>query len=81
MEESRGVYKVLVGKPEGKRPLGRPMHYWEYNINADLQEMVGRGKGTLDIRHRDFAVEVVYTRHANLFSPFLLLPLPNPGPL
>ena len=40
----RGVHKVLVGKPEGKRPLGRPRRGWEYNIKMDLQE-VGRGCG------------------------------------
>jgi hypothetical protein len=39
MGESRGVYRVLVGKPEGKRPLGRPRHRWEDNINMDLQEV------------------------------------------
>ena len=42
MEEGRGVYKVLVGKPEGKRPLGRPRCRWEDNIKMDLEE-VGRG--------------------------------------
>ena len=42
MEEVRGVHKVLVGKPEGKRPLGRPRRRWEDNIKMDLQE-VGRG--------------------------------------
>jgi len=35
----RGVYRVLVGKPEGKRPLGRPRHRWEGNIKMDLQEV------------------------------------------
>ena len=44
MEEGRVVYKVLVGKPEGKRPLGRPRRRWEDNIKMDLQEM-GRGGG------------------------------------
>jgi hypothetical protein len=39
MEERRGVYRVLVGKPEGKRPLGRPRLSWEDNIKMDLQEM------------------------------------------
>jgi hypothetical protein len=38
MGERRGVYRVLVGKPEGKRPLGRPRRRWEDNIKADLQE-------------------------------------------
>ena len=44
MEEGRGVHKVLVGNPEGKRPLGRPRRRWEDNIKMDLKE-VGRGCG------------------------------------
>ena len=44
MGERRGVYTVLVGKPEEKRPLGRPRRRWEDNIKMDLQE-VGRGCG------------------------------------
>ena len=39
MGEERGVYRVLVGKPEGKRPLGRPWHRWVDNIRMDLQEV------------------------------------------
>jgi hypothetical protein len=39
MGEGRGVYWVLVGKPEGKRPLGRPGHRWEDNIKLDLREI------------------------------------------
>ena len=42
LEEGRGVHKVLVGKPEGKRPLVRPRLRWEDNIKMDLEE-VGRG--------------------------------------
>jgi hypothetical protein len=38
MGERRGVYRVLVGKPEGKRPLGRHRRGWEDNIKMDLQE-------------------------------------------
>jgi hypothetical protein len=45
MEEERGVYRVLVGKPEGKRPLGRPSRRWEDNIRMDLQEV---GFGGMD---------------------------------
>ena len=41
MGEGRGVYRVLVGRPEGKRPLGRPRHRWEDNIKMDLQEVGG----------------------------------------
>ena len=40
MGEWRGVYRVLVGKPEGKRPLRRPRHRWEDNIKMDLQEVM-----------------------------------------
>jgi transcription termination factor 2 len=39
MEGRRSVYGVLVGKPEGKRPLGKPMRRWEDNIKWDLQEV------------------------------------------
>ena len=44
MGEGRGVHRVLVGKPEGKRPLGRPRLRWEDNIKMDLEE-VGGGCG------------------------------------
>jgi hypothetical protein len=37
--ERRGIYRVLVGKPEGMRPLGRPRRRWEDNIKMDLQEV------------------------------------------
>jgi hypothetical protein len=40
MGEGRGVYRVLVGRPEGKRPLGRPRCRWEDNIKMDLREIV-----------------------------------------
>ena len=39
MGEGRGVYRVLVGKPEGKRPLGRPRRRWEDIVKMDLQEV------------------------------------------
>jgi len=45
MGEERGVYRVLVGKPEGKRPLGRPRRRWVDNIRLDLQEV---GCGYMD---------------------------------
>jgi len=43
MGEGRGVHRVLVGKPEGKRPLGRPRYRWEDNIKMDLWEVGGGG--------------------------------------
>jgi len=45
MGEERGLYKVLVGKPEGRRPLGRPRRRWMYNIRIYLQEV---GCGYMD---------------------------------
>jgi len=45
MGKRRGVYRVLVGKPKGKKPLGRPSHRWEDNIEMDLQKV---GCGDLD---------------------------------
>ena len=45
MGEGRGVHRVLMGKPEGKKPMGRPRRRWENNIKMDLQE-VGRVVGT-----------------------------------
>jgi len=39
MGEKRGIYRVLVGKPEGKRPLGRHRRRWEDNIKMDLQKV------------------------------------------
>ena len=40
MGEERGVYRVLLGKPEGRRPLGRPRRRWVDNIRMDLQEVL-----------------------------------------
>ena len=45
MSEERGMYRVLVGKPEGRRPLGRPRRRWVDNIRTDLQEV---GCGYMD---------------------------------
>ena len=45
MDEDRGAYRVLVGKPEGRRPLGRPRHRWVDNIRLDPQEV---GCGYMD---------------------------------
>jgi hypothetical protein len=52
--EKRDVYRALVGKPEGKRPLGRPRRRWEGNIKMDLQELECEGMGWVDIaQHKD----------------------------
>jgi hypothetical protein len=39
MGEERNAYKMLVGRPEGKRPVGNPRHRWENNIKVDLKEL------------------------------------------
>jgi hypothetical protein len=45
MEEKRGAYRILVGRPEGRRPLGRPRRRWEDNIKMGVQEV---GWGSMD---------------------------------
>jgi hypothetical protein len=63
MGEGRGVYRVLVGKPEGRRPLGRPRHRWEDNIKMDLQGVggswlrIGTGGGRLWVRYGTFGFQ------------------------
>ena len=49
MGERRGVYRVLVGKPEGKKLLGRPRRRWEDNIKMDLQEVGCEGVDWIDL--------------------------------
>jgi hypothetical protein len=67
MGEGRGVYRVLVGRPEGKRPLGRPRRRWENNIKMDLRELgigganwTGLAQG--EIRWRTFVNTVMNLR-------------------
>ena len=47
--EEEGVYIVLVGKPEGKRPLGRPRRRWEENIKMDLREVICRSTDWIEL--------------------------------
>ena len=49
MGEGRGVHRILVGKPERKRPMGRPRHRWEDNIKMDLQEVGGAGGDWMEL--------------------------------
>ena len=49
MGERRGVYTVLVGKPEGRRPLGRPRRGWDDNIKVDLQEVGCKGTDWIEL--------------------------------
>jgi hypothetical protein len=64
MGEGRGVYRVLVGRPEWKRPLRRPRRMWEYNIQLDLREIGIDGANWIRlaqdrIRWRDFVSTVM----------------------
>jgi hypothetical protein len=49
MGEGRGAYRILVGRPEGRRPLGRPRLTWEDNIKMDLQDVGWRGMDWIDM--------------------------------
>ena len=49
MGEGRGVYRVLVGRPEGKRQMGRPRHRWENNTRMNLQEVGFRDMDCIEL--------------------------------
>jgi hypothetical protein len=49
MGEKRNAYRILVGKPEGKKPLGRPRRRWENNIKMDLREIGWGGMDWIDL--------------------------------
>ena len=53
MGEKRGVYRVLVGKPEEERPFGRPRRRWESNIKIDLQEVGCEDMDWIELADRD----------------------------
>jgi hypothetical protein len=62
MGERRGAYRALVGKPECRRPLGRPRHRWENNIKMDLREVGCGGVDWIDLaQDRDRWRALVYT--------------------
>ena len=61
MGEGRDVYRVLVGKPEGNKPMGRPRHRWDDNIKMDLQEVGCEGMYWIDLtQDRDRWQALIY---------------------
>jgi len=76
MGERRGVYRVLVGKSEGKRPLWRPRRRWEDNIKMDLQEVGCGGMDWIELsqdtyRWRELVNAVMNIRYSIKCGEFL----------
>ena len=69
MGERRGVYRVLVGKPKGKRPFERPRHRWEDNIKADLQEVGCGGMDWIELAQDRYRWWALVNAVMNLWVP------------
>jgi hypothetical protein len=69
MGEKRGVYRVLVGKPEGKRPLGRPRHRWVDYIRMYLQEVGCRGIDWIGLTQNRDRWQAIVNVVINLWVP------------
>jgi len=69
MGERRSIYRVLVGKPEGKRPFGRPRHRWEDNIKMDLQKVRCGGMDWIELAQDRDGWRALVTAVRNLRVP------------
>jgi len=69
MRERRGEYRVLVGKPEGKRPLGRPRRRWDDNIKMDLLEVGYGGMAWIDLAQERDRWRALVNAVMNLWVP------------
>jgi hypothetical protein len=67
--EGRDRYRVLVGKPEGQRPLGRPRHRWEDNVKMGLQEMGCRGMDSIELALDRDSWQTIVNAVMNLWVP------------
>ena len=67
--ERRGVYRVLVGRPEGKRPLERPRHRWENNIKMDLREVGCAGMEWIELAQDKYRWRALVNAVMNLRVP------------
>jgi hypothetical protein len=67
--EIRDIYRVLVGKPEGKRLLVRPRHRWEGNIKMDLQEVGCRGVDWIELAKDQDRLQALVNVVMNLWVP------------
>ena len=69
MGERRGVYRILLGKPEGKRQLGRPRRRWEDNIKMDLQKVGCAGTEWIELAHDRDRLRALVNAVMNLRFP------------
>jgi hypothetical protein len=69
MGEGRGAYSILVGRPEGRRPLGRPRRRWENNIKMDLQEVEWEGMDWIDMAQGRNSWRALMNAVMNLWVP------------
>jgi hypothetical protein len=69
MGEGRGVYRVLVGRPESKRPLGRPRHRWEDNIKMNFREIMIVGANWIWLTHDRVQFQAFVNTVMNLRVP------------
>jgi hypothetical protein len=69
MGENRNAYRILVGKPEGKRPLGRPRRRWVYNIKVNLGETGWDGVDWIDMAQDRDQCRVLVNTVLNLWVP------------